>query len=434
MAGTLSSTIHAATKEMVIDRMYVGMKEDWSLVDYFNFDGGGDVEVNDRGARWSTVLEPNPSGGAFSQAGALATAGAQGIVAASCGFTEYSMGTAVSGTALRQMNSPLAIERGLGPLLKRDKMTMLNTIDQFLFGDGRGVIGIVASVVATGAGGSVTLYTTVAGGSTYGARLALKRERCNFINPATGLKRSTGGEVATITSITDSTATVVFDQVPTDPVAVGDLLVRENTYNAAPRGLDYAISSNSLTIFGVSRATYSEWNSNVVDLGGAELDFSGARRMQHTLEARSTMGIGKQIDFWCGSPMFQALEEIYHPIVRINNDTRQGKIGIDEFEIGQVTVRKAHWCQDDRIWATKRDTFLKGFLQEPSLWEVDGKVWFPEPQVSATGSAGTGTYKDNMLMWHVFRGDLICLSPRDNGVTKNAALPTKLIRPFSVGR
>lgn len=340
MAGTLSSTIHAATKEMVVDKMYIGMKEDWSLVDYFNFDGGGDIEVNDRGARWATVLEPNPSGGAFSQAGALATAGAQGIVAASCGFTEYSMGTAVSGTALRQMNSPLAIERGLGPMLKRDKMTMLNTMDQFLFGGGLGTIGVVNTFV-TGAAGSTVLYTTVAGGSTYGARLMLKRERVNFINPATGLPRTTGITTATVATITDSTATVTYDSVPTD-LAQGDLVVRESTYNAAPRGLDYAISSNSLTIFGVSRATYSEWNSNVVDLGGAELDFSGARRMQHTLEARSTMGIGKQIDFWCGSPMFQALEEIYHPIVRVNNDTRGGKIGLDEFEIGQVTVRKAH--------------------------------------------------------------------------------------------
>lgn len=434
--GTLSSTIQAATKEVVIDKVFTGYKEDNALANYFDFEGGGDVDVSDRGVRWSTVLRPNASGSYFGQAAALATAHQQTLVAATCGYTRYSMGASYSGDALRQMNSPQAIEKGLAPYMRRDKQTLINDFEQNLFADGRG-IKAVCTAVSTGASGTATCATTVANGHTKGALQLLVGGRYMFINPATGAARQNGGGsdfTATVTAIADSTGVATFDIVPSDAGAT-DLITRENTYNRAPRGLKYAISSDSLVKYGINRSDYPEWNSNVLDAGGVALTFSLARRMQHILDARCTPGLSKQVDIFLGHSQFQAIEEIYHPLVRIDNDTREGKIGLDMFEFNGKRVAKLHWCGDDEIFYVKRDSWMKATLEPVGLWEGgQGEVLHPEPQVSATGSAGTGTYKDNFLMWYVWRGDMFCVSPRDNGLTKNLGLSAQLIRPYSLGR
>ncbi len=311
MSGTTSTTIQAAIKEVVLEKIFKGFKEDNTLANYFNWDGGGDIEVNDRGVRFIPYLRPNPSGGYFSQAGGLAVTGNQTFVAATCAYTRYSMGAAYSGDAIKQMNSPSAVEKGMAPYMRRDKTTMLNNFEQDLFEAGTGTKAIRDASAPVGT--VVTFYTTVAGGSTYGARRVLIGGRYNFINPATGAIRAGGGtSVCTVTAIADSTAAVTFDAIPND-TATGDLLVRENTYNAAPRGLAYAVSSNSLTIFNIDRSIYPEWNSNVFDAGGIAMTFSIARRMDYILDVRCTDGQSKIVDKFVSVPMYQAMEEVYNP-------------------------------------------------------------------------------------------------------------------------
>jgi hypothetical protein len=426
MAGTLSATIQAAVKEVVLEGVAKSYMEDDSMATYIGIDGGSDVEINDRGIRHAKVVRPNPSGGALSEAGALAVSGAQTFIAATMGFTEYSMGAAYSGRALAQMNSATAMEKGMAPYMARDKTTLLNEFSQDLFEDGKGIKAIAAGAAV---GTTVTFHTTYAGGSTYGVRRALVGGRYNFINPATGAIRSGGGtSVCTVTGFNDAASTLTFDAVPTD-IADGDYLVRENSYNKIIRGFGYAISSNALTVYGINRADYPEENSNIVDAQGEPLSFSLARRMDHQIALRRTMK-GAQLDVFLGATQFQAIEEVFHPLVRIDNDTRVGKIGLDAFEFGGKRVINEFWCGDTDIWYICKPTWVRAFPQPIGVWEVDGNVLFPEPQY--TGS--TGTYKDNYLMWYIFRGDLYCKSPRDNGRTKNLGIASNLVRPYAVGR
>lgn len=435
MSGTTSTTIQAAIKEVVLEKIFKGFKEDNTLANYFNWDGGGDIEVNDRGVRSIPYLRPNPSGGYFSQAGGLAVTGNQTFVAATCAYTRYSMGAAYSGDAIKQMNSPAAVEKGMAPYMRRDKTTMLNNFEQDLFEAGTGTKAITNVNYNALSTTTQSFYTTVAGGSTYGARRLLIGGRYNWINPATGVARSGGGTVSTVTAIADSTTVVTFDFVPTD-VLSGDLLVRENTYNAAPRGLAYAVSSNSLTIFNIDRSIYPEWNSNQFDAGGIAMTFSIARRMDYILDVRCTDGQSKIVDKFVSVPMYQAMEEVYNPLVRVPEQGGQRNLGMTGIDIGgSGNVTRLHWVQDDHMWYIKKDTWYKAFLEGPTLWEdLNGNIFHPEPQVSATGSGGSGIYKDNQLMWYVFRGDMFCVSPRDNGVTLNVALTSQLVRPYSIGR
>lgn len=430
--GTTSTTIQAAIKEVVLEKVFKEFKEDTTLVNYFNWDGGGDIEVNDRGVRFIQFMAPNPSGGAFTQGGAFAVTSQQTYTAATCAYTRYSMGSAYTTEALKQMNSPAAVEKGMQPYVRRDKATLMNNFEQDLWENGKGTKAIRDASAPVGT--VVTFYTTVAGGSTYGARRVLVGGRYNFINPATGAIRAGGGtSVCTVTSIAYSTAAVTFDAIPND-TAAGDLLVRENTYNAAPRGVGYAVSSNSLTVFNVDRSIYPQWNSNVFDAGGITQTFSTARRMDYILDIRCTMGQSKIVDKFLSVPMKQSIEEIYNPLVRVASQAGRRELGIDGIDIGgSGDVKIAHWSQDDKMWYLKKDTWYKAFLQQPEIYEdLNGNMFFPEPQVSATGSAGSGTYKDNQLMWFVFMGDMFCVSPRDNGVTQNIGLPSNLARPYSI--
>jgi hypothetical protein len=254
--------------------------------------------------------------------------------------------------------------------------------------------------------------------------------RYNFINPATGAIRAGGGtSVCTVSSLSQSGATATFDAIPND-TADGDYLVRENSFNRIVRGLKYAVSSNSLAFYGVSRGDYPELNSNVKDVNGSNFSFSIGRLMDHIMAVRRDED--GMVDIFVGIPQFQAMEEVFHPLVRIQNGEKTGKIGLERFELGGKVVVRERWCQDDRMWYVNKKTWKKLFLQGISLWEEDGKVLRPEPWVSATGSstALSGAYKDNWLLSYVFRGDIICTSARDNGVITNLGLPSNLVRPY----
>lgn len=431
MSGTLSASLQAAMKEVVIDQVFTAFQQDDSMFNYFDMGGGGDVEVNDRGARWIQYVRPNPSGSALSEAGPLAVPGTSTQVAQTCRFTEYSMSAAYSGTALRQMEQRNTLVDGMAGYMNRDRKTLRVNFSQDLFENGSGMKAIYNGTVS---GTTVTTYTTVAGGSTYGVQRLLVNGRYNFVNPATGLIRAGGGtSVCVVSSLAQSAAQATFDAVPND-IADGDYIVRENSYNKIVRGLSYAIASNSLARYGVSCADYPELNSNVKDVNGSNFSFTIGRLMDHIMAvSRDEEGM---VDIFVGIPQFQAMEEVFHPLVRLNNGEKTGKIGLERFELGGKTVVRERWCQDANMWYVNKGTWKKLFLQGISLWEEDGKVLRPEPWVSATGSGTSlsGAYKDNWLLSYVFRGDIICTSARDNGLIKNLGLPSHLVRPFQFAR
>lgn len=429
MAGTLSATINAAAKEIVYNELTTQYKEDDAIFTYLGMDAGADVEVNDRGVRFVSPIRPNPSGGAFTEGGALAVAGTPSYVSQTCGFTEYSMTMAFSGRAIELLKDPNNLLKGLQPIIDSSKKTLRSDFSQYVFEDGKGIKAVRSSTSPSGT--TVTFATTTAAGSTFGARRVLVGGRYNFINPASGAIRAGGGtSVCTVSSINQSAATVTFDAIPND-TATGDYLVRENTYNKAIRGFPYAVSSNALTLYNVSRADYPELNSNVFS-ASTTMSQSIARRMDYIMEVRVDTDMTMPIDIIVGTPQKQALEEIYHPLVRVDNEVREGKIGITKFSIGGRPVIREHWCDDDKMYFICKDSWLKLFLHPIKVWESpDGQIFHAEPQVSATGSGGSGVLKDNFLMSLVFRGDLFCKSPRHNGVVTNLTLGSELVRPYT---
>lgn len=430
MPNTVSSFANTAARQIMYDEIQTAFKEDDSILTWIGADEmpTGTV-VNDRGIEFVSYVRPNPSGGAFSDGAALAAWGTPSLVKQSCAFTDYSITGAVTGRTIKLLNDPNNIMKGLQPLVEWTRKSLKVDLAHYVFGDGRGIKAIRSATAIVGT--TVTFETTVLGGSTYGTRLILNGGRYNFINPANGGIRA-GGGTSVCTATIRSGTTVEFDAIPND-TAAGDLLVRENSYNACMRGFGYSISNNALTFFGVSRGDYDELNSNVVDALTQAMTQSLARRMDYVMQVRRANKT--PVAVIVGTPQLQALEEVYHPLVRVSNDDRVGKIGFEGFTIGGKDVIREQWAPDDKMTYVDKSSWMPLNLHNTEPWTgPDGNVFYPEPQVSATGTAGTGMFKDNWIFGFVVRNDLFCFSARDNGVTQNLGLPEELVRPYSVSR
>lgn len=430
MAGTLSTLANVAARQIMHSEIQTAFKEDSEILSWIGAEEmPTGVNVNDRGVEFVSYVRPNPSGGAFTDGSALAAAGTPSLVKQTCAFTDYSITGSITGRAIKLLNDPANILKGLQPILEWTRTSLNTDLAHYVFGDGKGIKAIRNATAAVGT--TLEFYTTVLGGSTYGTRLILNGARYNFINPATGAIRAGGGTSVCVATVRSGTA-VEFDAIPND-TADGDYLVREGSYNACMRGFGYSITNNALSFFGVSRGDYPELNSNVVDAGALPMSQSLARRMDYVMQVRRANK--KPVSIITGTPQLQALEEVYHPLVRVTNDDRVGKIGFEGFTIGGKDVMRDQWCPDDKMYYVDKSSWMPLNLHNVEPWTgPDGNVFYPEPQISATGTAGTGVYKDNWLFGYVVRQDLFCFSARDNGVTQNLGLADEIVRPYSVGR
>ena len=80
---------------------------------------------------------------------------------------------------------------------------------------------------------------------------------------------ATGIEITAIANPNSATATLTLNSAVT--VSATDLVVRSGAYNQEIEGLFYSINGGTSSIYSVNRATYPQYQSNLVDNGGGQL-------------------------------------------------------------------------------------------------------------------------------------------------------------------
>lgn len=135
----------------------------------------------------------------------------------------------------------------------------------------------------------------------------------------------TGVEVLSISSgdAASTTATVTLSQAVT--VSANDYIVRTGSYNKEIQGLLYALDGATTTIYGVDRATYLSYQSNVKDLAAAQLTLD-AMQVQYNEALRR--GNGKINAIWTDFGSLRMYQKLLTPDKRyVNSVQGDGSFG-----------------------------------------------------------------------------------------------------------
>jgi hypothetical protein len=233
-----------------------------------------------------------------------------------------------------------------------------------------------------------------------------------------GTKITTGlsSNVPVVSSKTNSTSTAVFSYMPSDSITGNDIVVvtREDSYNKAFRGLKYHVTSDTSMYQGVSRSDFPELNATVYDANSQPMSYA----LLTTIKRASAYNMDSVGQRKIIAPITQceAIELLGHSLRRLTNEDKTQKIGFDRFEIDGVEGIEDRWCDEDRMYWLDLGKFKKYELEPMRIWDDDGRVMRMETTTSAGGR------KDSMVGWYIWKGELGCLSPRDQAVLKNLSV------------
>jgi hypothetical protein len=414
MANLDSPEVQAAIKEIVYAEVIKQFQENINAFNLFMSESG--ERVNVRGVRIPLHVRPNASGGYFDEGGALPVVGRSRNSAFRIGYTRYAMGFGFTGDASKQVDSPENLVNGLSEYLARDEQTLRLNFAQDVYGDGTGE---KARLVKSGGDGAlsttITTTATVSQGSTFGPTKLLIDGRYDFIY--NGAKISTGlTDTPVLQSKVNASLTATFDQVPSNTITDTEtvVIVREGSYNKAFRGLNYHVTSDTSMYQGVSRSDFPELNATVYDAAAAPMSYA----LLTTIKRASAYNMDSVGQRKIIAPITQceAIELLGHSLKRLTNDEKVQKIGFDNFEVDGVAGVEDRWCPEDRMFWLDLGKFKKYELEPLRIWDDDGKVMRMETTTSGGGR------KDSMVGWYIWKGELACLSPRDQAVLKNLSV------------
>jgi hypothetical protein len=300
--------------------------------------------------------------------------------------------------------------------------------DFYLFGNGSGALGVTTTAYN---GGTPTLLTfALAQATPYGSMMLQSGQRVQFHDPSSFAQR-TGGSVtvSTVVSKNVSTDVVTFDAVPTD-VAIGDIVVIEDTVNRETQGLDYHVGNNGTTWLtdgetgvAINRAANPWTNANVIDASGAAL----------SPDKLDTISVQTSNQTGDGKTMFDAVM-VSHPVQQ--NQYRklgyalnryvpvEGKskldLGFAEVAHNGMPWRVSSHCQADRIYGLAMDSFKLLMVKNPQMYDFQGGPLIQKP--------GTDRYYDAAQFAVYARYALVSTEPFKNWLIKNLSFTVADVR------
>ena len=201
----------------------------------------------------------------------------------------------LSGRTIRNMNAGSEYTQidGLSDYLADIAAALQKDIERNMWGNGSGSRALATSSAA----GVLTCQSAAA--STYGATKGATQleigEVYDIVNGTTGAVR---GQFR-VTAKTATTATGTYSGMADADVVSGDFVVPQGGYLNFPRGFAYGINNDTGIFQALSRSTYPELRSSVVDLAGANQTVSDFNQAVSFLQIRGdVLGPQSGVNVW----------------------------------------------------------------------------------------------------------------------------------------
>lgn len=366
---------------------------------------GGKVRTNARGRRYLYNVSPNPSYGSIAQGAVLPVAGSGTEVELKVYYLNQFMVGEANKEVLDQDNDK-AVVGLLSNRQDRDVVTFKQIQNLWMFGNGNGSLGVIAS----------SSTTTIVFGGDYGSENIKVGSRL-FFYTAANVKRVGGGAVTSTVLTNDSSdggTTITVDQVPND-LAATDYAVYESSQGNAPHGLDYHVSATSGTYFGLNTATYPTIKATVHDAdsnpllpGMIDLVQAKARR-----KTGANAPVNDRVLISNVSQQFQ-YQQLGYDLFRTIPASGNAKLDLGFPAVAHNGMR---WkidlnCQRSRLYGLKMSDFVINFIKLPGFYALANgdKIW----QKPTDG----GVYDRVQWAYHS-RHDLMCKNRRNQWMISN---------------
>jgi hypothetical protein len=299
--------------------------------------------------------------------------------------------------------------------------------DFYLFGNGVGSLAVATTAYN---GGTPTVITFgLAQATPYGSMMLQQNQRVMFHNPTTFAQR-VGGAVTVSTVVSKDTATdiVTFDAVPTD-VAIGDIVVIEDTINRETQGLDFYAGNSganwltdAMTGSAIARSGFPQGQSNVIDKSGAALspDFID------TIALQTANQVGGD-PAWDQVLVSHAAQQNQYRKLGYALTRTVAVEGNQKLDLGFAAVshngmewRTSPNCQADRIYGLRLDSWLLAEVKAPQMKDFGGGALIQKP--------GTDRYYDAKQFLVYARYAVICTRPYEQFLLKNLAFNVADVR------
>jgi len=268
MGNSFASTSLAAT---------IGLLKNWyagPVVSQFNDELPWYKQIDKGSEKFSGLavvravkVRRNQGVGATSDGGILPTIGTQTTVNATISAKFNYLRFGLTGPMLKSAQTDKGAFASIMDFEMREGMNDLKTdVNRQFFGDGTGIVGLLAAAVAASQTLSVYGRDSTEEGSKYidvGAVLDLVS--------AAGVLLSSGLVVQSVTGTSGAVTVVVSSPVT---AAASDILVRSQSYNQEIQGLAYVLPSAASTIFGINQSTYGAFRGTYTDNGAGALSLN----------------------------------------------------------------------------------------------------------------------------------------------------------------
>ena len=275
----------------------------------------------------------------------------------------------LSGRVIRNMNagSEYSQIEGLSDYLADIAAALQKDIERNIWGNGSGLRAICTSA------SSSTITVKSAAASTYGATKGATAievgETYDIVYPTDGTVR---GQFK-VTSTTATTAVGTFSGMAAGDVVDGDYMVPQGGYLNFPRGFAYLVNNDTGLFQGLSRATYTQLKSSVVDLNGGVNTVSTFNQAVSFLQIRGDV-LGPQSGVGVWLPVAQEANMLRQGqnLKRFSGSDTKFDGSFTTFGYGNLTMNVCKDLDEDRLYFTRmEDLFI---LEEMPFgtYDLDG--------------------------------------------------------------
>lgn len=275
----------------------------------------------------------------------------------------------LSGRVIRNMNagSEYSQIEGLSDYLADIAAALQKDIERNMWGNGQGSRAIATSSAA----GVLTCQSAAAAtyGATKGATHLEIGETYDIINSSTGAVR---GQFR-VTAKTATTATGVYSGMADADVSSGDFVVPQGGYLNFPRGFAYGVNNDTGIFQALSRATYAELKSSVVDLAGASQTVSDFNQAVSFLQIRGDV-LGPQTGVGAWMPVAQEANmlRLGQNLKRFNGTDTKFDGSFQTFGYGNLTMNICKDMDEDRTYFCRADDMFNLEEMPFGTYDLDG--------------------------------------------------------------
>lgn len=275
----------------------------------------------------------------------------------------------MSGRVIRNLNAGSEYTQidGLSEELAEVAKDLQKDIERNMWGNGQG-----SRAIATSSAAGVLTCQSAAGsayGSTKGATHLEIGETYDIINSSTGAVR---GQFK-VTAKTATTATGTYSGMTDADVSNGDFVVPQGGYLNFPRGFAYGVNNDTGIFQGLSRATYTELKSSIVDLAGNSQTVSDFNQAVSFLQIRGDV-LGPQTGVGAWMPVAQEANmlRLGQNLKRFTGDATKFTGDFQTFGYGNLTINVCKDQDEDRTYFCRSDDMFNLEEMPFGSYDLDG--------------------------------------------------------------